>query len=167
MRNFWFRLRKDTDCETQPQPIFSVSPREFFRLTASRSRRLCLCDSRLRLAVKRGNRSGHAGLQIYENHDPMSRITHCSALATQTTAINHSNATSGCDTFQSRPRTILTQHQGICSAHIIASINPAGFARAASPKRPRTKFAKLVVMPQLGQEMLNIDWNVQGGNPSR
>src|SRR4051794_23426088 len=61
---------------------------------------------------------------------------------------------------------MLAQHQGICANPRMASTNPPQFARAASKKRPRTKLATLVVMPQLGQGIPNSSLNVHGGKPS-
>lgn len=58
------------------------------------------------------------------------------------------------------------QAHGTNAAHVSASPNAARLVRAAASHWPRTKSAKLVVPPQLGQGMPNNHRTVQGGRPN-
>ena len=64
------------------------------------------------------------------------------------------------------PSAALRMLQGIIAIHRIAKTVPTQFACIECQMSPRTKSAKLVVMPQDGQGSPVNVLKVQGGNPS-
>jgi hypothetical protein len=82
-------------------------------------------------------------------------MIHCAIEMEQSTISSHRNAVAGCSTCHNRPRHALYQLHGIIAAHVSASRKAAVLHRTAAGQWPRTKWAKLVVLPQLGQEVPN------------
>lgn len=90
----------------------------------------------------------HPLRQINNTHDTSDRQP--IALNANTTTVNGSSIN------HRQPRAALHNDQGIIRTQSIASNSPAGLARAAATNSPRTKWEKLVVIPQPGHGRENI-----------